>query len=719
MLKTQAQRAFSLLRSRIIWPLSPTPTLKTQFVQFSNTPSLCRNPNDEDQNRDPESPPKLLVVQPRIRHKPLMQAKLNEALNLANSLEEQRDGYFATDLSEKQLPSHVVVQNPLAASKKGRAVLLKLFCDDYYADTYFGPGTRAWGKPVLDRVGLIIDIFNAHAYTKEAKLQAELAALMYKKSRLVRVRGSDGRSTFGATGEAEVVSARGRGSGGRGFIGGAGETELELQRRRISERRKRLLAEIAEVRRTRAVQRAARRKQGASDSLGLATVAVVGYTNAGKSTLVSTLTDSDLYSDDRRKILLSDTVGFISDLPVQLVEAFHATLEEVVEADLLVHVLDSSAPNLDEQRQAVLDVLRQIGVSEKKIQDMIEIDLQGYTEGKNFEDHCDGNFDEEGEMGDELELQEHEMENQHGDYSDGWLGPGTDQESDEEQVYASMGWTGLGDQNMLSNEKKGADNDSQREHVPHVKTSAITGVGLQELLELIDYKLMKIENEGKQSQRGVLLILAYLYSGSGRKEIVVSRIEGEFSGTLELQKAIPLLKKAYGDDMRKVLHVGPESCSVVSKLLKEEDVEAWGIEPYDLEDPDATCKNLVRKGIVRVADIKFPLPYRSESFSLVIVSDALDYLSPKYLNKTIPELARVSADGIVIFTGYPGQQRARVTELSKFGRPAKMRSQSWWVKFFVQVGMDLNETAGKKFEEAATKNSYKPSCQVFHLKSAH
>uniref|UniRef100_A0A7C9DNE1 Uncharacterized protein n=1 Tax=Opuntia streptacantha TaxID=393608 RepID=A0A7C9DNE1_OPUST len=218
---------------------------------------------------------------------------------------------------------------------------------------------------------------------------------------------------------------------------------------------------------------------------------------------------------------------------------------------------------------------------------------------------------------------------------------------------------------------------------------------------------------------GVLLILAYLYSGSGRKEIVVSRIEGEFSGTLELQKAIPLLKKAYGDDMRKVLHVGPESCSVVSKLLKEDDIEAWGIEPYDLEDPDASCKSLVRKGIVRVADIKFPLPYRKESFSLVIVSDALDYLSPKYLNKTIPELARVSTEGIVIFTGYPGQQRARVTELSKFGRPAKMRSQSWWVKFFVQVGIELNEAAGKKFEEATSKNSHKPSCQVFHLKSAH
>ena len=126
---------------------------------------------------------------------------------------------------------------------------------------------------------------------------------------------------------------------------------------------------------------------------------------------------------------------------------------------------------------------------------------------------------------------------------------------------------------------------------------------------------------------------------------------GEFSGTVELQRAIPLLKKAYGDGWRKVLHIGPETCSVISKLLKKDDIEAWGLEPYDLEDADSYCKNLVQKGLVRVADIKFPLPYKSQSFSLVIVSDALDYLSPKYLNKTLPELARVSADGIVIFTG--------------------------------------------------------------------
>lgn len=111
------------------------------------------------------------------------------------------------------------------------------------------------------------------------------------------------------------------------------------------------------------------------------------------------------------------------------------------------------------------------------------------------------------------------------------------------------------------------------------------------------------------------------------------------------------MKKAYGDSMHKVLHVGPDTCSVVAKLLEEEDTETWGIEPYDIEDAGHFCKKLVHKGIVRVADIKFPLPYRAKSFSLVIISDALDYLSPKYLNRTLPELARVSSDGLVIFTG--------------------------------------------------------------------
>ncbi|KAF6136752.1 hypothetical protein GIB67_020074 [Kingdonia uniflora] len=192
---------------------------------------------------------------------------------------------------------------------------------------------------------------------------------------------------------------------------------------------------------------------------------------------------------------------------------------------------------------------------------------------------------------------------------------------------------------------------------------------------------------------------------------------GDFSCSSELQRAIPILRKAYGDSMRKVLHVGPDTCSVVSKLLKEEDTEAWGVEPFDAEDVDGNCKSLIRKGIVRVADIKFPLPYRAKSFNLVIVSDALEYLSPKYLNKTLPDLARVSIDGLVIFAGYPGKQRAKVAELSKFGKPAKLRSASWWIRYFIQSDLEENESASKKFEQTAEKRAYRPSCQIFHLNS--
>ncbi|RDX75686.1 hypothetical protein CR513_44401, partial [Mucuna pruriens] len=193
----------------------------------------------------------------------------------------------------------------------------------------------------------------------------------------------------------------------------------------------------------------------------------------------------------------------------------------------------------------------------------------------------------------------------------------------------------------------------------------------------------------------------------------------DFSCTFEVPNAIPVLKNAYGRNMKNVLHIGPESCSVVSKLLREKETEAWGVEPYDIEDADMNCKALVQKGIVRVADIKFPLPYRAESFSHVIVSDALDYLSPKYLNKTLPELARVSADGIIVFTGYPGQPRAKLTQLSKFGRPAKMRSASWWKQFFTQISIEENEAVSKRFKQAASKMSYMPTCQIFHLSSYH
>ncbi|KAM7265739.1 hypothetical protein ACFE04_003422 [Oxalis oulophora] len=541
--------------------------------QYSSKHKHENDINDDSiMNRDPTSPPKLFLVQPRLRPEVFLQAKLNEALCLANSLEEQRDGYFHTDFFDKPLPPHLVVQNPIARTGRTRA------------DTFFGHGTvdtikcnlraadtkeevdavfvnavltgvqqrnleREWGKPVLDRVGLIIEIFNAHAHTKEAKLQAELAALMYKKSRLVRVRGLDGRHTFGEFGEAEVVSARGRGSGGRGFISGAGETELQLQRRRIVERRNSLLSQIEDVRRTRTLQRAARKRQGELQGQSLATVAIVGYTNAGKSTLVSELTDTYLYSDDRlfatldtrhksvilpsgRKVLLSDTVGFISDLPIQLVEAFKSTLEEVVEADLLVHVIDCTAPNLDEHRSTVLQVLKQIGVADEKLQNMIEVwnkalplfdILLGITQIDHNEEEAnleelvsEDENDEDTVVSDEEAIKlsneepadtqddENPMDNRledlmmmkadDGNYSDSWLS-GDDDVEDKDGIFKywkalESGQIESANQWMLEKGSESqVDSQSKDEHAPDLKISAVTGVGLQELLELVDKRL--------------------------------------------------------------------------------------------------------------------------------------------------------------------------------------------------------------------------------------
>ncbi|AQK90264.1 hypothetical protein ZEAMMB73_Zm00001d008611 [Zea mays] len=208
---------------------------------------------------------------------------------------------------------------------------------------------------------------------------------------------------------------------------------------------------------------------------------------------------------------------------------------------------------------------------------------------------------------------------------------------------------------------------------------------------------------------GVIFLIAYFNSSPGvtvTSKETVTRSEG--SCTSEVMRALPYLKKAYGNAMQKVLHVGPDSCTVVSNLLKEGKVEAWGVEPYDLEDTDSTCKRLVRKGFVRMSDIKFPLPYRPDSFNLVIVSDALDYLTPRSSEKCLFHF---------FFTGNPGQQKAKVSELPKFGRPAKLRSSSWWTRYFVQTGLTENEGPLKKFEEATSQNKYQPDCQIFHLSS--
>ncbi|XP_047977823.1 probable pectin methylesterase CGR3 isoform X1 [Salvia hispanica] len=218
---------------------------------------------------------------------------------------------------------------------------------------------------------------------------------------------------------------------------------------------------------------------------------------------------------------------------------------------------------------------------------------------------------------------------------------------------------------------------------------------------------------------GALFVIGYLYRGQGSfgNPKALNRVEGDVSCTVEVERAIPILKKVYGNSMLKVLHVGPETCFVVSRLIKEEGTEAFGVEPYDVEDADEACKRLVHKGLVRVADIKFPLPYKAKSFPLVIVSDALDYLSPRYLNRSLPALTRLSSDGLVIFTGYPHKQKAMSVNKARYGRSAKLRSSTWWIRYFLQMSLEENEAATKKFEQAAAKSSFTSNCQILHLKS--
>src|ERR1700738_3355571 len=226
---------------------------------------------------------------------------------------------------------------------------------------------KAWNTKVLDRTGLILEIFGRRAKTREGALQGELAHLNYQRSRLVR-----------------SWTHLERQRGGFGFMGGPGETQIEADRRLIGERITRLENEIKKVQATRRLHRAGRQR------VPYRVVALVGYTNAGKSTLFNRLTRADVQAADMlfatldptwrarslphgAKAILSDTVGFISDLPTMLVAAFRATLEEVIEADVILHVRDATHEDTVAQAHDVEEVLRALDIDPNDHDRLIEV----------------------------------------------------------------------------------------------------------------------------------------------------------------------------------------------------------------------------------------------------------------------------------------------------------------------------------------------------------
>jgi len=218
---------------------------------------------------------------------------------------------------------------------------------------------QVWKCKVIDRTALILEIFGERAQTKEGVLQVELAALEYQKSRLVR-----------------SWTHLERQRGGYGFIGGPGERQIELDRRMINDRISKIKKQLEKVKNTRGLHRKSRQK------VPYPVVALVGYTNAGKSTLFNQLTGSDVFVEDSlfatldptmrviplpngNKAIISDTVGFISHLPTELISAFRATLEEVMEAAIILHVQDISCPDASAQKEDVIEILENLGLQEK------------------------------------------------------------------------------------------------------------------------------------------------------------------------------------------------------------------------------------------------------------------------------------------------------------------------------------------------------------------
>ena len=285
------------------------------------------------------------------------EARLEEACGLALALDlEVREAFVVT--LRKRTPATLFGKGKveeiaaLAHDREADVVVV----DDSLSPVQQRNLEKAWQAKVIDRTGLILEIFARRARTREGRLQVELARLTYERSRLVR-----------------TWTHLERQRGGFGVMGGPGETQIETDRRLLAEKIGKLKRELIEVRRTRTLQRSARRR------VPYPVVALVGYTNAGKSTLFNRLTQSEVVAEDLlfatldptlrslklpdgRPAILSDTVGFISDLPHELVEAFRATLEEVREADVVLHVRDIASEESDAQAADVRGVLAKLGI---------------------------------------------------------------------------------------------------------------------------------------------------------------------------------------------------------------------------------------------------------------------------------------------------------------------------------------------------------------------
>lgn len=317
------------------------------------------------ENDDASRVTRAWVLHPDIKSDPerrLADHALAEAISLARALPELEV------VGEEIIPLKTVRAGMLFGSGKIAEIKAMLEAEEIELVLVDGPVSpvqqrnleKAWGVKLLDRTGLILEIFSDRAATREGVLQVEMAALSYQRTRLVR-----------------AWTHLERQRGGLGFVGGPGETQIEADRRAIDDQLTRLRRQLEKVVKTRALHRAARAK------VPYPIVALVGYTNAGKSTLFNRLTGADVMAKDmlfatldptmRRlhlpdgpEVILSDTVGFISDLPTELVASFRATLEEVLAADVVCHVRDISHPETEEQARDVQEIMTSLGVEAER-----------------------------------------------------------------------------------------------------------------------------------------------------------------------------------------------------------------------------------------------------------------------------------------------------------------------------------------------------------------